>query len=131
MNNTITLSGKIETIFPVETYGNIEKRVIWISEQGVQYPNTWSLEFIQGQVNILDNYKSGDLVVCKVDIKGRYWQKGDRSGVITTLKCWAIERQAGQPAQQQAAPRPQPAPQATNRPPAASQADIGDDDAPF
>jgi len=100
MNMNTTITGKILDIFPAELYGNFEKRVCWVEETEGEYPNTYSLEFWQGDCNKLDSYKPGDAVSCKVDIRGRKWTKNGKEGVINTLKCWSISKQGA--TQQQA-----------------------------
>jgi hypothetical protein len=88
----IKITGKITDIFPAEIFGNFEKRVAWVLEQDVQFPNHYPLEFQQGFANELDHFVPGDLVVCDVDVRGRKWDKGGKSGCMATLKCWKIQR---------------------------------------
>jgi len=91
----IELKGKITSIFPVEKYGNFEKRVVWIKETEGQYPSTWAIEFQQGKVNEPDSFRDGDLVSCKIEIAGKHWEKNGKEGVINTLKCYGISRISG------------------------------------
>lgn len=91
----IKITGKITDIFPSETFGNFEKRVAWVVEEGMQYPNHYPLEFQQGFANELDHYVPGDQVVCDVDVRGRKWEKNGKAGCMATLKCWKIERVGG------------------------------------
>lgn len=88
----ITLRGVITMIGESQVFGNFEKRIFWIEEQNVQYPNSWQLECQQNDCNILDNFKIGQEVDCSINIRGRYWEKTEegRSGVINTLRCWKI-----------------------------------------
>jgi hypothetical protein len=88
----ITIKGKITDIFPPEIYGNLEKRVAWVVEIDVQYPQHYSLEFLQNDCNILDNFVPNDMVECKVDVRGRRWEKGGKVGVMNSLKCWRMDR---------------------------------------
>lgn len=132
--SSIKLSGIIETIFPSEIIGtSFEKRVFYLQEHGSQYPNTWQLETWNGDCNILDNFKNGDHVVCSVDVRGKAWKKGDRAGVINTLKCWSITKLSNSVSSQQAAknqPQNKLATQITKSPPSA-QINTDIDDAPF
>lgn len=90
---TIEIKGEITDVFPAELVtSNFEKRVAWVKEVDVQYPNTYPLEFHQNDVNLLDNFVPGDLVTCKVDVRGRQWTKNGKSGCMLTLKCWRIDR---------------------------------------
>jgi hypothetical protein len=133
---TIEINGEITDIFPAELVtSNFEKRVTWVKEVDVQYPNTYPLEFHQGDVNLLDNFVPGDLVTCKVDVRGRQWNKGGKSGCMVTLKCWSISRTgtAARPApstRQQTGgipPKNEPKAPQDGQPPVVGQ----DDDLPF
>jgi hypothetical protein len=88
----IVIKGKITDIFPSEIYGNLEKRVVWVQEIDVQYPQHYSLEFLQNDANIPDSFVPGDLVECKVDVRGRKWEKNGKAGVMNSLKCWRMDR---------------------------------------
>ena len=89
---SVTLKGEIIAIFDSEIYGNFEKRVFWLQEQGPEYPSTWNLECHQGDCNMLDNFQVGDQVECQVNVKGRLFQykDGRGDGVANTLKAWKI-----------------------------------------
>lgn len=89
---TITIQGVIVDIFPVETYGNLNKRVVHLQEIDVQYPNFWSVEFLQTNVNVPDNYVPGDIVKVQADLRGRKWAKNGKEGVITSINGWRMER---------------------------------------
>lgn len=89
----IKLIGKIKKIFPTETYGTFDKRVVWIEEQTEKYPNTWQLELWKEDCPMADNYKEGDFVTAYIDIKGKFWEKEIKSGVMNTLKCWNFEKE--------------------------------------
>lgn len=129
--SSIVLTGKIHTIFPSEIISSsFEKRVMWLSETSAQYPNTWSIEFQQNDCNMLDDYKEGQLVVCKIDIRGRHWVKNGREGVINTLKCWSISSAEGAPKPAPPHPSPSQFNQPTYNPPAYNNSDELDD-APF
>jgi hypothetical protein len=41
---------------------------------------------------MIDSYKAGDFVTAYIDIKGKYWEKNGKEGVMNTLKCWNIEK---------------------------------------
>jgi hypothetical protein len=42
-----------------------------------------------------NSYNVGDFVTCYVDIKGKIFEKRDGSGqgIITSLKCWNVEKE--------------------------------------
>lgn len=132
MSNAI-LKGKINAIFPAEIKGNFEKRVFWLSEEGVQYPNTWALECWQGDCNMLDNFRPGDIVTVNVVIRGRLWNSQGHDKVFNTIQAKKIELQGGQPVRQQYTPPP-PSYQQQARPTVNTTKfeDTGEiDDAPF
>jgi hypothetical protein len=88
----VELSGVITTIFPTEKYGALTKRVFWLRQINVQYPCNWSLEFWHDDVDVLNKYKSGDAVTCQVEVRGNYWSKNGRDGIINVLKCFGINK---------------------------------------
>lgn len=88
----IVLQGRIKTIFPAEVYGNFEKRVLWLEETVDRYPQTYSIEFHQGDCNVLDAFKENDQVECSINLRGRHWEKNGKEGVMNTLQCWRIRK---------------------------------------
>lgn len=94
----IKITGTITDIFPVQTFGNFEKRVAWVQEETTgRYPNQFEIEFQQNDVNTLDSFVPGDVVECKIDVRGKKWEKNGKSGVINTLKCFEIMRKGSGP----------------------------------
>lgn len=131
--SSIVLTGQIHTIFPAEIVSNsFEKRIMWLTETSGNYPNTWSIEFQQGDCNLLDSYRVGQMVICKIDLRGRHWSKNGREGVMNTLKCWNIASAEGAPKPAPAHPTPGQNQPPAYRPPASapSNSDVIDD-APF
>ncbi len=93
----IIIKGELTDIFPAEVFGNFEKRVSWVLELGVQYPSHYQIEFHQSDANILDHFLPGDIVECKVDVRGRKVRtKNGTDMVINTLKCWNMIKVSGQ-----------------------------------
>jgi hypothetical protein len=90
----VVLSGRIKTIFSAEVFGNFEKRVMWLEEQTDKYPQTYSLEFTQGDVNVLDAFKEGDQVECSINLRGRHSEKNGKEYVFNSMQCWRIKRVA-------------------------------------
>jgi hypothetical protein len=68
---TIQFTGVIEDIFPSETYGNFEKRIAWIKEGEGKSAQVLSVEFWQGDVNILDDFRNGDKVLVFCQVRGK------------------------------------------------------------
>lgn len=93
----IVLKGRIRTIFPSEVFGNFEKRVMWLDETTDKYPQTYSIEFIQGDANTLDTFKEGQEVECHINLRGRHSTKGEKEYVFNSLQCWRIKKLADAP----------------------------------
>jgi len=89
----IKLSGKIKKVFSTESFSNFEKRTFWLEEVTDKYPNTFQLELWKHDCAMIDNYELGDFVTVYVDIKGKYWNKNYKDGVMNTIKCWNIEKE--------------------------------------
>lgn len=94
----IKLSGKIQKIFEPESFGNqekkFEKQQFWLQEVGTEskYTNTWSMELWNADIQMSESLQEGDFVTCYVDIKGKYYEKNGKEGVIVSLKCWNFEK---------------------------------------
>lgn len=88
----IQISGYITDIFPSEIFGNFEKRMFWLIEDEAKYPNEYQLELHQGDCNLLDKFKTGDLVECQVDVRGKKFSKGGRDFIFNSLKVWKISK---------------------------------------
>lgn len=90
----IVLKGRIKCIKDSIVIKNFEKREMWLEEQDVQYPQTYLVEFTQGDCNVLDAFEVGQTVECHINLRGRYWSKDDREGVMNSLHCWRIKKLA-------------------------------------
>jgi len=89
----IKLDGKIRRINKTESYNNFQKRTFWLDDIDEKFPNTWQLELWKDDVDMIDSYDEGDFITVYLDIKGKYWSKNDKEGVMNTLKCWNIEKE--------------------------------------
>lgn len=89
----IKLSGKIKKIFNKETFQSFEKRTFWLEDVSDKFPNTWQLELWKADIDMIDHYSEGDFVTVYIDIKGKYWSRDGKEGVMNTLKCWNIEKE--------------------------------------
>lgn len=90
----IEIKGVITDIFDTETIRNFEKRIFWLAQTGVEFPNDYQLECHQNDVNRLDDFNPGELVNCFVSVRGKAFNKKSNGEkiIINTLKCWKIER---------------------------------------
>lgn len=89
----ISIKGVIKRIKDIEQVSDkFKKREMWLQETG-EHPQTFNLEFHQDTCKVLDGYSEGELVECQINLRGRYWSKNGREGVMNTLQCWKITRQ--------------------------------------
>lgn len=95
---SIKIQGKIKSIFPEQTFGSFKKRVVWIEEVEVQWPNTFEIQFTQAKTAELDGYKEGDFVEIDTDIRGRFSEKDGKQYVFNSLVGWRINKAGEQPA---------------------------------
>jgi single-strand DNA-binding protein len=126
------LVGKLHEAFATEQKTESFKvREFVIEEQDGNYPQYIKFQLSQDRCVQLDNYNVGEQVRVFFNLRGRAWSKDGRSGYISTLDCWRLERisgstQAATPPTATAAPM---APAAATPPPVAPAAD--GDDLPF
>lgn len=89
----IKITGKIKKKFETNTFGNgFDKRLLWLEEVSEKYPNTWQLELWKQDCKMLDSFQEGDYVTCYIDLKGKYWSRDGKEGVMNSIKCWNIEK---------------------------------------
>tara|TARA_R110000772_G_scaffold245020_1_gene358426 strand:- start:262 stop:603 length:342 start_codon:yes stop_codon:yes gene_type:complete len=103
MSESITLTGKVETILDKETFASgFTKRVLVINDGGNKdgnYEQLIPVEFVKDQVAQLDNLQTGQPVSVSVNIRGneyngKYYaniqgwriQPGELPGDVTTGK---------------------------------------------
>ncbi|MBV7531312.1 DUF3127 domain-containing protein [Chitinophaga sp. sic0106] len=89
----LKLSGVIDTIFPPEIKGMFEKRILWLREEDVERPQTYPIEFQQGNCVLLDRYQPGDGVEIRVNLRGNKWTKDGEEKCMSNLVGWAINMQ--------------------------------------
>ena len=98
------LQGRIKLITPIQEYGanGFRKReLIIVTEE--QYPQTISLEFTQGNCELLNGYQPGQVVKVTFDVRGREWTNPQgETKYFNSLVAWRIvnvEAQAQAPVQ--------------------------------
>ena len=125
------LVGKLHEAFATEQKTDSFKvREFVIEEQDGNYPQYIKFQLSQDRCSQLDGYNVGEQVRIFFNLRGRAWSKDGRSGYISTLDCWRLERITGST---QAAPPPSAstAPTAPATPPPPPVAPAADDDLPF
>jgi single-strand DNA-binding protein len=123
------VEGKLHEVFQtMQRTETFKTREFIVEELEGQYPQVISFQVTQDRCVLVDNYKVGDHVKVSFNIKGRAWSKDGRSGYITTLEAWRIERVGGST---QAAPQPASPAAAPQNAPVAPAAPEASDDLPF
>lgn len=91
-SNNAVLVGILTDVFPIETTPRITKRVFWVKQPDTErYPQHWELELIGDDVKRILDVKIGDRIEAHVEVKGRKYQKKDRSeAIFTSLRCVGI-----------------------------------------
>ena len=86
------LQGRIKLITPIQEYGanGFRKReLIIVTEE--QYPQTISLEFTQGNCELLNGYQPGQVVKVTFDVRGREWTNPQgETKYFNSLVAWRI-----------------------------------------
>lgn len=86
-----TLTGRIVKLFQEQQISDkFKNRKVWIKTDD-QYPQQYEIEFTQDKCGLLDSCNEGDEVEISINIRGRYWSKGDREGVMNQLQGWKID----------------------------------------
>ncbi len=86
------LTGIIRNVHPEEKYGTFRKTVLWITEVGKQYNNTWSIEFWNDDGAWLRGYSTGQMVNVNIAIIGRLSEKNGEEKVFNTLRGIKIQK---------------------------------------
>lgn len=122
------VSGRIKVIGDTQTFGasGFRKREL-VVETFDQYPQPIMVEFVQDNVNLLDQYQLGQEVRVFINLRGREWVNPEGvTKYFNSIQGWRLE-----PYQNQAA-APQ---QGTNAPAAPQAPTVGggnnEDDLPF
>ena len=94
----MTLTGLIRDIFAEEAYPipgkekPFRKRMLWLTEIGSQYPNTYAIEFWNDDGSWLNNYAVGSKVSINFEVKGKLSVKNGEEKVFNTIRGIKIER---------------------------------------
>lgn len=69
---------------------NFQKRDVVVETEG-EYPQQILIQFVQDKCDILDKYAEGEEVTVSCNLRGRKWEKGERSGWMNTIQGWKIK----------------------------------------
>ena len=94
MSDTYTVSGEIIEIYDVQVISDTFKKREFILKHAPnpEYPDYLKIEVVQNKTDLLDKYKVGQEVVVDINLKGKKWEKGEKSGYFNSLQAWRIQR---------------------------------------
>ena len=130
------VSGRIKVIGDTQTFGanGFRKREL-VVETFDQYPQSIMIEFVQDNVNVLDQYQVGQEVRVFINLRGREWVNPEGvTKYFNSIQGWRMEQYQQAPAQGQGQPQAGGYTQApaTPAPPAPTVGgESSDDDLPF
>ncbi len=85
------ITGTIVRLFQAQQISEkFKSQKVWIKETTGDYPNTFEVEFTNNNCAKLDAFAEGQEVLIDINLRGRYWQKDTREGVVTSLNGWKI-----------------------------------------
>jgi len=129
------VTGRIKVIGETQTFGanGFRKREL-VVETFDQYPQSILIEFVQDNVNVLDQYQIGTEVRVFINIRGREWVNPEGvTKYFNSIQGWRMEQY--QQAQAQGQPQGGYAQQAAPQAPAPAAPTVGgegkEDDLPF
>jgi hypothetical protein len=93
MSDAYTVSGEIIEIYDVQVISDTFKKREFILKHAPnpEYPDFLKLEVVQNKTDLLDKYKVGDNVDVDINLKGKKWEKGEKSGYFNSLQAWRIQ----------------------------------------
>ena len=87
----MNVTGRIIAIMEAKTFGNFTKRE-FVIETSEKYPQKILLEVTNDKVSVLDNVRSGDIVECGINLRGREWTSPQgETKYFNTIACWTMK----------------------------------------
>jgi hypothetical protein len=87
----MNVTGTIYKVMETKTFGKFTKRE-FVIETSEKYPQKILMEVTNDNVNLLDNLKTGDVVECGINLRGRDWTSP--SGEVkffNSIVCWTMK----------------------------------------
>lgn len=86
----IIRTGEVINVFPEQKItANFTKRVLWLKTDE-QYPQTLEIQFVNQNVDLLDNFSSGDMAEVTFGVNGKLNSKGGEDRVFNSLTGYRI-----------------------------------------
>lgn len=85
----LKVTGKVHTVFPVETKNNFSFRMLWLTtEYESQYPQLVEIQFPKEKGDLLNSIHADDIVEVSFNLRGRQWN----DKVFNTISGWRINK---------------------------------------
>ena len=88
MSNQTSELGKIIRINNTQVFESGFQKREFVIETQTDYPQTIPFEVTKDKCDLLDAFKIGDMVEVFYNIRGNFWEKGDR--YFVSLAAWRI-----------------------------------------
>lgn len=87
------LTGRVKKLLETQTFNSgFTKRELILQTQE-QYPQTISIEFLQDNVNLLNDLREGDEVKVAINLRGREWVNPEGvTKYFNSIVGWRIEK---------------------------------------
>lgn len=90
----IQIKGRVVRVLDTKTTGanDFKSRSVHVKTEE-QYAQVIEIQFVQGNISLLDNVKQDDSIIIDVNLKGREWtnEKGEIN-VFNTIQGWKIQK---------------------------------------
>lgn len=90
----IQIKGRVVRVLDTKTTGanDFKSRSVHVKTEE-QYAQVIEIQFVQGNISLLDNVKQDDSIIIDVNLKGREWtnDKGEIN-VFNTIQGWKIQK---------------------------------------
>lgn len=91
------VTGKVKKVFDTQTFDSgFRKRELIVTTEE-QYPQPIKIEFLQDNIELLNNLKEGDFVKVSINLRGREWtNKEGVIGYFNSIVGWRLEKMVAQ-----------------------------------
>ena len=89
------ITGKIYRIDAEQQISEkFRKREFILEVEDAGYKQYLLLQCIQDRVDLLDQYTTGEMATCHINLKGRLWTNNDNvEKCFNSIECWRLEKQ--------------------------------------
>lgn len=90
---TVDITGKIIRKFDTQVISDRFQKREFVVHVEEKYPQEILLQLVQSNCDLLDNYSEGDMVLARVAIEGRSWQRSPSDPIrwFNSLKVFSMQ----------------------------------------